>query len=229
MKRTLAPELLDELPAADPLAVGSRKDLLRLNRLMGHPGFMLRILRSIFKERPPAHLVEIGAGDGATMLFLARSLKWRGVEVWLIDRQKVISPATLRGIEQSGWKVNVLTIDALEGLTWIPNCDCVLANLFLHHFRSQELGELLQKISEKSNAMIACEPRRDAFALNASAFLGLLGCNSVTRHDARISIRAGFLGTEISSLWPDPENWELEERSKPLFSHVFVARKTPAA
>src|SRR5687768_3573111 len=110
MKRFSAPELLDELPVSDPLAVGSRKDLRKLNRLMGHPHFFLKRLRDLYFLKPPRNLVEIGVGDGSLMLFLAQKLRWRNVEVWLIDRQKTISPAVVEQFEELGWKCNVLTV-----------------------------------------------------------------------------------------------------------------------
>jgi hypothetical protein len=53
----------------------------------------------------------------------------------------------------------------------------------------------------------------------------LIGCGPVTRHDGRISVRAGFAGSELSTLWPDKQNWELVERRVGLFSHLFIARR----
>jgi len=54
--------------------------------------------------------------------------------------------------------------------------------------------------------------------------MGLMGCNAVTRHDARVSVRAGFRDDELSRLWPSG-GWTLEERGAPPFSHLFVARR----
>jgi hypothetical protein len=47
----------------------------------------------------------------------------------------------------------------------------------------------------------------------------------VTRHDALISVRAGFQGTEISELWPRAEALELEENNAGIFSHRFMAKQ----
>ena len=63
MIRTLQPELLDSLPAHDASAIGSRRDLRRLNNLMGHARVIARSLKEIFRSEPPAQIVEIGAGD----------------------------------------------------------------------------------------------------------------------------------------------------------------------
>ena len=43
--RRLETELLDVLPADDPAAVRSRRDLRRLNEVMRHPAIMARRMR----------------------------------------------------------------------------------------------------------------------------------------------------------------------------------------
>ena len=45
MDRRIEPEFLDELSPANPAAVQSRRDLRRLNLLMGHVGILTRALR----------------------------------------------------------------------------------------------------------------------------------------------------------------------------------------
>jgi hypothetical protein len=55
--------------------------------------------------------------------------------------------------------------------------------------------------------------------------MGLIGCNDVTRHDAAISVRAGFRDGELSACWPIAAGWTLTEKRAPPFSHLFVARR----
>jgi hypothetical protein len=72
---------------------------------------------------------------------------------------------------------------------------------------------------------VAVEPRRARWPLFCSRLLWAIGCNDVTRHDAVVSVRAGFSRNELSSLWPDKQNWQLTEQSAGAFSHLFIARK----
>ena len=69
-------------------------------------------------------------------------------------------------------------------------------------------------------------PRRHFTARLSCELLWLIGCNRVTRHDARASVRAGFHGHELSQFWPDPNAWKLREQSAGLFSHLFLATRT---
>jgi len=74
MTRLIEPEWLDELPPDDPDAVRSRRDLCRVNAWMGHHGLMAGALRHCCRNRPPAHIVELGAGDGDFLLRVAQRL-----------------------------------------------------------------------------------------------------------------------------------------------------------
>jgi hypothetical protein len=56
-------------------------------------------------------------------------------------------------------------------------------------------------------------------------FLPLIGCNGVTRHDADVSVRAGFRARELTDLWPAAGDWHLREAPCGLFSHNFLASK----
>ena len=103
--------------------------------------------------------------------------------------------------------------------------EIIIANLFLHHFEDARLAELLGKISCRAKLFIAVEPHRFARPSLVGQLLWFIGCNDVTRHDAVISIRAGFAGAEISALWPDQTKWQLTERCSGPFSHLFVARR----
>ena len=100
-----------------------------------------------------------------------------------------------------------------------------MATLFLHHFSEAELRRLLEQAARRADVFLACEPRRDVVSLGAARLLGLLGCNDVTRHDARLSVRAGFAGKELSALWPAGGGWRLTERRAGGFSHCFVAER----
>ena len=64
--------------------------------------------------------------------------------------------------------------------------------------------------------------------LAAARMCGLIGCNSVTRHDAVVSVRAGFADRELSELWPTEGNWALTEQVLGWFSHFFLARRKDA-
>lgn len=227
MLRSIAPELLDTLPPSDAGARKARRDLQKLNAIMGHSAFFLRWL---LRERDTfSRLVELGAGDGHFALKLARLLAPHigPRHIVLVDRIELVDDETRRSFHKLGWKLEVVVADVFE---WLGRAEsepntAMLANLFLHHFTETQLRELLQRAAQQSVLFSACEPRRSRWALAACELLPLLGCSSVTRHDAPISVWAGFTDSELSSLWPQSEQWGLLEKNIGFFSHAFLARR----
>ena len=228
-ERRLEPEWLDVLPAADPRACRSRRDLRRVNFLMGHRGILRRSLREATAAKVPRRIVELGAGDGTLMLGLARDLvaEWPGVTVQLIDQQDLVQRDTLAEFERLGWTIETVRSDLLSFMRGNRGrrADLMLANLVLHHFEEAPLRELFAEIAGATDRFVALEPRRSALALAGGRALGLIGCNDVTRHDAVVSVQAGFRDRDLSRLWPDDGKWGLTESPAGLFSHLFIARR----
>ena len=226
MRRIIQPEILDELPADDPRAIQSRRDLQKINTFMGHPGMVTRALRAA--PSPPRLLVELGGGDGTFLLKVARRLRHQErVRAVLVDRRPSLSPATRDGFEKVGWTIDSREADVFEWLCRADaeTADVMVANLFLHHFRDGELAHLMNLAAQRTRRFVACEPRRSRTGLAGVPLLRLIGCNEVTLHDGNLSVRAGFRDRELGSLWPPDPDWRLTERPRGLFTHAFVAAR----
>jgi SAM-dependent methyltransferase len=229
MNREVRPELLDELPASDCRAIQSRRDLQKVNAWMGHARILAAVAAGAFRDRSPQSIVELGAGDGTLLLRLAKRIapQWRQVRVVLVDRQPLVSRRTTSEFAALSWRVECVDLDVFDWLQR-PNPeqnDITIANLFLHHFREGDLRKLLRHSAHQTGLFLACEPRRAHFALGVTGLLPLIGCNSLTTHDGRISVRAGFTGNELSALWPADNSWRLMERQAGWFSHCFLAQR----
>lgn len=229
LSRRVEPELLDGLSAEDPRARRSRGDLQRIHRAMATLPIVERALDRGTSGFVPSTLLELGAGDGSLMLGLARkrAARWPNVHVTLLDRLNLVAPETLEGIREAGWTPTVVEMDVFDWLARRddPRWDVVLANLFVHHFAPGELQRLFAGIAARTCVFLCCEPRRSAFALAGSHMVGLLGAGPVTRQDAVSSVHAGFRAQELSSLWPDVQDWAMSESSAGLFSHCFLAQR----
>ena len=229
MTRILQPELLDTLPAEDSEATRSRADLRRVNWWMGHRRILLHALRNLPISKA-GRIVELGAGDGTLALKLASRLsgRWKNVELILVDQQRLVTAETLEGFRRLGWNIRVVQADVFQ---WLADesepADIVFTNLFLHHFEEAGLRRLLGPVAARCSNFIALEPQRHFLARVGCELLWMIGCNRVTRHDARLSVRAGFRGTELSPLWPSNREWVLREESAGPFSHLFVASRGP--
>lgn len=230
--RTVKPEWLDILEPDNPRAIRSRRDLRRINACMQHSAIMTRTLKALVRDPKPRTLLDLGAGDGTFMLQVARCLasRWPDVTLILLDRQDIVSNETRREFRALNWKVETVAADALDYLARPAAlmADVITTNLFLHHFSREPLARLLALVAKRTDFFIACEPRRAVPSLAVSRMLWMIGCNDVSRHDAVISVRAGFNGHELSELWPRIGQWALHERPVMLFTHCFVARRAGA-
>jgi hypothetical protein len=227
LPRRLEPEWLDELPADDPRAMRSRRDLKRINGWMLQAAIMKRLLLA-HPNGPPRRIVELGAGDGTFMLAVARRLakRWPLVTLTFVDRQNIVTPETHDGFRKLGWRTESVSADVFAFLASSgERADIVTANLFLHHFPDESLRRLFAGVSKLSPLFVACEPSRSQRALLGSRLLFVIGCNDVSRHDAVVSVRAGFRNGELSALWPQDGAWRLDERTVAPFTHCFVAER----
>jgi 2-polyprenyl-3-methyl-5-hydroxy-6-metoxy-1,4-benzoquinol methylase len=235
LRRVVHPESLDSLSPDEPSAVRSRQDLRRIHRAMGTRSIVVRALRRlapVAQDAAGLRMLELGAGDGSLLLGVARSKlpSLQKVDVTLLDRQPLVSKATITAYAASGWTATAQVMDifdwACRPVAACGRWDLVVANLFMHHFESSELALLLSAIASRCNRFLACEPRRSRLAWAGSHLVGAIGANAVTREDAVLSVHAGFSGSDLSSLWPaDRADWQLDEYPAGLFSHCFTAQR----
>ena len=228
MIRSVLPELLDHLDPDDPVAQRSRRDLQRIHLIMRTLPTLRGAIGRLSLPSPPRHILELGAGDGSLLLRLARTYahSWPGVELTLLDQHDLVSAQTRDAYQALGWRVSVLKTDILGWArgSWPRRHDLCLTALFLHHFKGQDLADILSAVAIRSGAFVACEPRRDQWSHIASRLVGLVGGNHVTRSDAVSSVVAGFTGDELSRQWPDGSSWIIDETRAFPFTHLFSAR-----
>ncbi len=227
--RHLEPELLDGLPADDPGAIASRRDLVRINALMFQARFMASLMRANVQTLP-LRILEIGAGDGKFMLTVARLMarRWPNVEIVMVDRIGLIGKDVCNAFAKFGWRAQPVTGDIFDWTGDRP-FDLVCANLILHHFDDTRLLELFSRIMAMAPMLVATEPFRAKVPLVATRLLPLIGACAVTLNDAAQSVRAGFRGTELSRLWQLSGGTPVVEGRRGLFTQAFVGASVPGA
>jgi hypothetical protein len=199
---------------------------------MGQATSLVRILHAHGATAWMRRIVDLGGSDGTMLLELARRLTppARATSGVVVDRHPAVEGRTREGFRALGWELETAATEVDDWLERAPGPDgtVTIANLFLHHFDDQALCSLLARIAASTRLFVASDPRRSRFTLAASHLIGFLGAGPVTRRDGVISVRAGFIGREVSALWPDHDHWQIEEGETGPFSHYFVASRRGA-
>ncbi|MBW8781561.1 MAG: hypothetical protein JF599_06710 [Verrucomicrobia bacterium] len=214
MQRRLEPELLDSLPPYHPDAQRSRRDLCRVNRIMGNTRWFQAVLPT--RVRTDERVLELGAGMGK----LARALHPR---LPLIDGLDLM-PTPVAWPAPARW--HQTDLHAFTGWNHYPT---VIGNLILHHFDDDGLRTLGAALRHHARRLVFCEPtrgRHNQWIWTVAAPLG--GAGHVTRHDGYVSIAAGFRGDELPrALGLDPALWCWQVRTTFLGAYRLIAERRP--
>ena len=199
--RAVVPEILDELPHDHPDAIASRRDLRRVNTVMGNPRWIHRQARA-HMDISRRGITEIGAGDGRLAARLAAAFP--ETPVTAIDLTPAPKDALPPNLE---WRQS----DLMDETTGHPSGGMLVACLILHHFETPDLEKIARHFISRCDAIAIVEPDRRQLTHH----LGRLAwpfINRVTRHDMHVSIDAGFAKHELPGLLGlNAKTWRIEE------------------
>ncbi len=211
-ERVLQPELLDTLPPDDPDAMRAREEMLQVNGIMGNHRWIERMVRRHREEG--WRITELGAGDGALSLRLMEAGCVTEAGLHAFD----LAPRPEHWPAGAHWTRGDVLAQAL------PDTEIVIANLFLHHFTTEQLRVLGGRLSPVTRLMVAAEPaRRWIHRLSGRVFCELAELNHVQRHDMQASICAGFRGEELGDALGLGKEWRVSAHEHPLGGYRFMA------
>lgn len=215
MLRSLTPELLDTLPHHHVDALASRQDLVRVNAIMRNTSWLLQQIQQAHRDFHIHQWVELGAGDGYLGNQLVQTFENDNCQITGLD----FAPRPECWPEKWNWHQG----DLWQWDHW-SQVEGVIACLVLHHFSSDQLAELGKRIQKNCRFIIAVEPVRKKIHLWQANLLTSLGMNRVTRHDARISVKAGFYRNELpEGMGLDSERWKISLRQTWLGAYRLMA------
>ena len=228
MIQPIRSEKTHDLPDGQPSAARTRRDSRRLNGTR-NAAIMAGALQTTLARYLAFHIAELGAADGEFLLSVAQRLKgpWRNVEAVLVDSDHLLAEKTRNDFAGINWRVQSAKKDVFQWLAELSpgGADAIIANLFLHQFNDDQLRLLFREAAAKTRVLIAIEPRRSSWAQLASHLLTRKGRGNSSRDGAPDGVQRTFFDRELSVMWPDMENWQLNEGRVGLFNHLFIAQR----
>jgi SAM-dependent methyltransferase len=215
-ERLIEPELLDHADPAE--ARRNLADLVRINQKFGGHSAVRKTLATVASVKEAFTLLDIGAASGDTALLvrqtyphaLVTSLDYNLVNLEQAPPPKVIADAFSLPLKAQSF-------------------DYVLCSSFLHHFRNDQVTELLRSFyAVARKALLAVDLERHVLPyLFIRATQPFYGWGRITVHDGQISVRASFQKRELLGLAAGAGiEGAVVKSFRPAFRLGLVARKT---
>ena len=200
--RSTQSEIMDDLALEGEMLRDTLDQLARINYWLGGNRPTLRGLEKIINKIPKNQqitLVDIGCGGGDMLRVIAdygrkkrRNFKLIGIDAneFIINYAK---KKTVNYPEISYFSQNIFS-DEFEAMDY----DIALFNLVLHHFKDDQIIDLLTRISSKAKkGVIINDLHRSALAYYLFQVVCLTISNPMAREDGLVSILRGFKRNDL--------------------------------
>lgn len=200
-RRSDAPEMMDDFAMEGEILRDALDKLASINKLLGGNSVTIdgvkKLLAGTDKNRK-IRIVDIGCGNGDMLRILADFAKQKQLNFELIGvdaNQFTINHATQLSVNYQN--ISYQCDDIFKDQ--IADCDIILCTLTLHHFKDQEIVDLLARFKKAASlGIIINDLQRSALAYYL--FIGLcfvFGLNHMSKEDGLVSILRGFKKADL--------------------------------
>ena len=191
-------EEMDDFDFSGPVLTKTLNQIANINKWLGGNEVTINGLKKLLKDCPKDKkltVVDLGCGNGDMLRVIASYGKKKGIDFNLIGvdaNQHTIDYA--RELSKEYAEISYVMQDVLaDDFEGIP-CDIVLATLFMHHFKKEEITTLVTSMLNRANAgIIINDLHRNKIAFGLFQLLCLTFIrDEISKNDGLISIASGF-------------------------------------
>ncbi len=195
-------EIMDDLSMNGELLLKTLDQLATINKWLGGNTITLNGIKKLLKEHPvhkPLTIVDLGCGGGDMLRKVADYGKNRGYNFKLIGidaNQHTIDYAKKKS---KGYpEISYLHQDIFSQEFKASSYDIVLATLIIHHFKEDELLDLLSTLNKRAKlGIVVNDLHRHPMAYYLFKLLSLTITNEMVKQDGLTSILRGFKKEEL--------------------------------
>ena len=225
-------EFLDQ-PDFDPaLAAASYRFMETVNGRFGGIRVVRRFLAAETAGRPvraPLRILDIGSGSCDIPLAVSRWARGRGIPLH-ITCLETAGPAVdiaRRKLARAGAPaVRLLPEDVFAHQPSDPY-DCAVASMCCHHFSDAQILALVRRLRGFVRHSLLINDLRRSRLASLAARVPLIGAPAGVRHDALLSIRRGFIVSELQALLRQLDRVEVSVEAARWFRVAAVIRFNP--
>jgi 2-polyprenyl-3-methyl-5-hydroxy-6-metoxy-1,4-benzoquinol methylase len=200
-KRSEAPEMMDDFHMEGDILRDALDKIASINQLLGGNAVTLNGIKSLLANHPTnqkIRIIDIGCGNGDMLRALANYAEKKELKFELIGidaNQFTINHA--KKLSENYPNISYQCKDIFKNE--MEKCDIALCTLTLHHFKNEEIINLL--ISFKRTAQLGIvinDLHRNAIAYYLfTALCFVFGLNEMSKQDGLVSILRGFKKNDL--------------------------------
>ncbi len=200
--RSSEQELMDDFTMQGELLRDTLDKLGNINKWLGGNSITLNGVEKLLKEKDKSRtytIVDLGCGHGDILRLIAKwgrrhnfKLKLIGIDAntYAIEYANELSSE----FPELHFKVSDVFSEDFEKI----NCDIILSTLFLHHFKDEDIVQLLNTFSKNARlGIVVNDLQRSKLAYFLFQCLGLVITNHMIKQDGLISIKRAFKKNEL--------------------------------
>ncbi|CAM3379768.1 methyltransferase domain-containing protein [Zobellia roscoffensis] len=230
LKRSVEPELMDDLSLDQTLLKKVLLDIDHANRFLNGNNLTIQALDSLIsgKNKESYTILDMGCGDGSMLRAVVLWARKQNIGITCIgvdlnDKSlEIASEESKHFPEIQYWKQDILQLkpDKLE-------CDILLCTLTMHHFKNDQIPQFLEQFSKLSRiGFIINDLHRSALAYQLfKLFSAIFIRTDIAKSDGLISIKSGFKMNELLALSKNLPKMKHTINWKWAFRYVWVAQQ----
>ena len=202
--RTDAVEIMDDFSISGKMLRKTLDTLANINKWLGGNSVTMNGLSKLLENHPkkePITIIDLGCGGGDMLRKVSRYYKKRGYKLKLIGLDANDDAiAYARELSKNDLDISFITCDIFSEAFETLQYDVVLATLFLHHFKEEEIVSILSKTIKKAKlGIVVNDLHRHAMAYYLFKLVCLTIKNKMIIDDGLTSVLRGFKREELES------------------------------
>jgi ubiquinone/menaquinone biosynthesis C-methylase UbiE len=223
LKRYAQPELMDDFLIQDERIDLALRELRLINYFLGGNTGSKRGVAKMIANLANEKIYLLDAGSGSSDVLNDLKKKHKSVQVISLDRNKRVCNFIKKN---NNFKPMIVCADALFLPFKNKSIDIIHTSLFLHHFDNKSLKIILKKFGDVAKqGLVINDLRRSLCAFGGIKILTLLFSKSeLVKYDAPVSVRKGFIKSELIELLNEIQFINFEMGRKWAFRWVITAQ-----